>query len=247
MKPKLTTVLLIAVCCVLAATAAVAHAQSAGISTKLDAAYVSKYVWRGIPQTTDGAFQPSVTFSGSNGLSFNFWASQDSSRDEFTENDYTLNYSWTAGKAAMNGGYIYYAFPNTSYLSTSELYLSAAFSGPLSPVLAVNYDTNEADGFYASISGSHSLLLGKGATSLVLSGRLGLSSSSYNEFWFGEDSTALSDLYVSASVPFSAGKVTLTPSLSYSTLISSKLKDSPNMKGLKSDNFVFGLTASMGF
>jgi uncharacterized protein (TIGR02001 family) len=247
MKTKHVTTHLILAYAILAVLSTAALAQDAAISTKLDAAYVSKYVWRGIPQTTDGAFQPSLTFTGNNGLSFNFWASQDSDKDEFTENDYTLNYSWSGGKAALNAGYIYYAFPNTSYLSTSEVYVSAGLSGPLSPTLAINYDIDEADGFYASLSGSHALPLGKGSTSLTLSGRIGLSSSGYNSFWFGEDSTALSDLYLSAGIPFAVGKVTLTPSLSYSTLLSSKLRNSPTMSGLKSNNFVVGLTASLGF
>jgi uncharacterized protein (TIGR02001 family) len=245
MKTYKSLVRTIAICVVLVALGAAAQAQDA-MTTKLDAAYVSKYVWRGIPQTQDGAFQPSLTFSGSNGLSFNFWASQDSNKDEFTENDYTLNYAWSAGKTAWNAGYIYYAFPNTSYVSTSELYASAGFSGPLAPVVSINYDVDEADGFYLALSGSHSLPVGK-STVLSLSGRIGLSSADYNKFWFGVDSTALSDLYLSASVPFTVGKMTLTPSLGYTTLLSSKLKDGPSMSGLKSDNFIAGLTVSVGF
>lgn len=250
MKTKQMTTYLIALWVTLAALGAAfaQDAQAPAVSTKLDTAYVSKYVWRGIPQTSDGAFQPAVTFAHTSGLSFNFWASEDMNKDKVTENDYTLNYAWTAGKASMNGGYIYYAFPNTTYLSTSELYASAAFSGPLSPTVSVNYDIDEANGFYASLGGGYTVAFpgGKG-TSLSLSGKLSMSSAGYNKFWFGVDSTALSDLYLSASVPFSVGKLTLTPSLSYSTLISDKLRNSPNMAGLKSDNLVGALTASLAF
>ena len=96
----------------------------------------------------------------------------------------------------------------------------------------------------ASAARCHRLLR---SNSLLLSGRIGLSSSDYNSYWFGEDSTVLSDLYLSASVPFTVGKTTLTPSLSYTTLLSSKLKDSPNMSGLDSSHLVGGMSVSMSF
>ncbi len=247
MTIKRSTVTLIAAIATVTVLGQCALAQTPAISTRVDVAYVSKYIWRGIPQTTDGAFQPSLTLTHSKGLSFNYWASYDTDKSDFTENDYTLNYSWSGGKVAMNAGCIYYAFPNTSYPSTSEVYVSAGLNCPLSPTLAVNCDIDEAEGFYASLGASHSLPLGNGSNSLLLSGRIGLSSSDYNSYWFGEDSTALSDLYLSASVPFTVGKTTLTPSLSYTKLLSSKLKDSPNMIGLDSSHLVGGMSVSMSF
>ncbi len=233
---------------------AVSFAQDgavAALSTRFDVAYVSKYVWRGIPQTSEGAVQPSLTFSHSSGLSYNLWASEDIDKGEFTEHDHTLNYAWNAGKLAMNAGYIYYAFPNTSYASTSEVYASACMGGTFSPTVSINYDVDEADGFYASLGGGCACPVpwGKGTpTSLNLSARLSFSSANYNRFWFGKGKAALSDLYLSASVPITlTGKASLTPSLSYYTVLDSDLREGLDAAGLKPSNLVAAVTMSYAF
>jgi len=220
------------------------------ISTRLDAAYVSRYVWRGIPQTSSGAVQPSLTFAHSGGLSYNFWASYDLDKSDFTEHDHTLNYSWSAGRATMNAGYIYYAFPNTSYLSTSEVYASACFGGALSPTISVNCDIDEAEGFYAGLSASHAwpIAIARARTPLSLSAKLSFSSASYNKYWFGKDESTISDLYVSAAIPTAVSDcATLTPSLSYYTIIDGDLRDGLSAMGLDSHGFICGLTASYAF
>lgn len=220
------------------------------LSTKLDIAYVSKYVWRGIPQTSEGAVQPSLTLSHSNGLSLNFWASEDVDRGEFTEHDYTANYAWDTDGLAMNAGYIYYAFPNTSYPSTSEIYYSVCFGGLLSPTFSVNYDINEVKGFYASLAAGYScpVALSKAvSTSVSLGAKLSYPNSHYNAFWFGKDKSGLADLYLTASMPFTIGKASVTPSVSYYTIVDNTLSEGLSGMGLKSNNFVGGLTASYAF
>lgn len=253
MNAKKAARCLAAVCAVIGITGTTAYSQDAdvpAISTKLDTAYVSKYIWRGIPQTADGAVQPSITVTHDSGLSFNFWASEDNKAGKVTENDYTLNYSWTAKKAGMNAGLIYYAFPNTSYKSTSELYASACFNGLLSPTLSLNYDVDEANGYYASIGGGYACAMPwskEKPTNLNLSAKLSFSSASYNKFWFGVDKFAISDLYLSASVPVTlAGKISMTPSLSYSMLINHDLRNAVATLG-KPDNLVGALNFSYAF
>lgn len=250
MKARRTIIYLALACAVVVCSGGTAFAQddaAPAVTTRFDAGYVSKYVWRGIPQTAEGAFQPSITLSHSSGLAYNLWASEDIDKGEFTEHDHTLSYSWSAGGTGMSAGYIYYAFPNTNYLSTSEVYASAAFAAPLSPTVSINYDIDEASGFYASLGGSHAWDLPDEVGSLALSAKLSLSSASYNKFWFGKDELALSDLYLSASVPLAIGRATLTPSLSYSTIIDGSLRDGLSAMGLKPDNFVGGLTMSYAF
>jgi len=221
------------------------------ISAKLDVVYVSKYVWRGIPQTNKGAVQPSLTLSHPSGLSYNFWASRDVDSGKFTEHDHTLNYSWNTGKVGVNGGLVYYAFPNTPFVNTAEVYAVACFQGPLSHSVSINYDINEAHGLYVSLTGGYacSLPWRKAApANLNLSARLSFSSANYNRFWFGKDKTALSDLFLSASVPISVGNATsLTPSLGYYTVIDSDLRDALEGSGLKANNLVGCLTISCAF
>lgn len=248
MKTQKVTLYMTGVCAAVVAICGSTMAQAAdtpAIATKLDVAYVGRYIWRGIPQTSKAALQPSLTVSHKSGLSFNFWASQDVAAKKVTENDYTFNYACTAKGIGINAGYIYYAFPNTSYLSTSEVYASAAFPVLLSPTLSINYDTDEADGFYASLGVGYGLPLGcKSAQTLSVSGKVSFSSGSYNKFWLGQDKSALSDLYLSASLPISvSGSTTLTPAISYSTMLDDDLRHSV----ADPDNLVGSLTLSNAY
>lgn len=250
MKGNSTLRHLTAMCCAFAALAAPAQAQQ--VTTKLDLPYVSKYVWRGTVPNPDPAFQPSLTLTHKSGVSLNLWGSADATdinneQGHLTEVDYTLNYAWTAGKLGMNAGLIDYTFPNTAFATTSEVYASACFGGTLSPTVSVNYDFDEANGYYASLSGGYACAMPwkKGTqTTMNLSARLSFASSNYNKLYFSAAESAFTDLLLSASVPFTVGKtVTITPGLSYSTVLDGALRD-----GVKDpDNFFTSLTASMAF
>ena len=101
-------------------------------STALDLSYVTKYVWRGIPVTSESVFQPSFTVAHSSGTSANVWANMDVTdvnglSGEVNEIDYTLDYSWEDGFASLSAGFIRYTFPNTPFTATSEVYAGAGF------------------------------------------------------------------------------------------------------------------------
>jgi uncharacterized protein (TIGR02001 family) len=244
---------LIAISCLLTLSAGLAFAQATDISTNVDLAYVSKYIWRGTVQNDDPAFQPSITLSNPSGVSFNFWGSMNTSAGNsgnFTEEDYTLSYAWTAGTKAMSAGYIYYAFPNTAFASTQEVYSSICFGGPLCTTFSMNYDFDEAGGFYGALSGGYACNLTPSKsvpTTMNLSAKLGFATSGYNDFYFGVDKTALVDFVLGASVPYEAGKMTITPSLSYSMVVNSELGDSLSASSVGKNNFVSGLTLSSSF
>lgn len=250
MKGKVSGRYLTAVVCALVVLGVSAQAQQ--VTTKLDVPYVSKYVWRGIVANPDPAFQPSLTLTHKSGVSLNLWGSADTTdvnkeQGHLTEIDYTLNYAWAAGKAGMNAGVIDYTFPHTSYPSTSEVYASTCFGGKLSPTVSVNYDFKEADGYYASLSAGYACAMPwkkNAPTAMNLSARLSYASANYNKFYFSAPESAFTDLLLSASVPLSVGKsVSITPSLNYSTVVSSVLRD-----GVKDpDNFFTSLTASFAF
>ncbi|MEN6584174.1 MAG: hypothetical protein ABFD54_17145 [Armatimonadota bacterium] len=252
---------LVAVSYILCATTGAVFAEdstcASSISTSVDLAYVSKYVWRGTVPNPDPAFQPSITLANDKGLSFNFWASMDTTgiydnSGTFTEHDYTLSYAFSQGCCSMTTGYVYYAFPNTTFHSTQELFGSVCFGGLLSPTLSINYDVDEADGFYAALSGGYSCNLmawKKTPTTLNLSAKLGYGSSDYNSFYFfGQDKSALDDLVLTASVPFEMnGKYKITPSVSYSMAVDGSIRDALAANGVDKDNFVAGLTFSTAF
>ncbi|MBI2844188.1 MAG: hypothetical protein HYX78_12375 [Armatimonadetes bacterium] len=261
MKGRLIPFYLLAVCCLVAAPAVTAQESvpdvlATGISTAMDLAYVSKYIWRGISLNPDPAYQPSLTVSHPTGLSFNFWASADTTdvsgnSGEFTEIDYTLSYDWTAKSGhAMNAGIVSYTFPNTSASNTTEVFGSMCFGGNLSPTLAINYDFDEADGFYASFGTSYECPMPwkQKAPAMGFAARVGYGSSGHNGFNYGAETSALTDFLIGVSLPIQIGeKVSMVPSVTYTRVIDGELRDALSAAGSDSTNFFAGLTVSSSF
>lgn len=246
-------IIMLIICLALLMIAAAAYAEdAAGISSKLDVAYVSKYVWRGVVPDPDPSLQPSLTFAHPCGASLNVWASADltdanSDKNHVTEIDYTLDYAKKLPVGTLNGGIVYYSFPNTEFRSTSEVYAAYCLDGKVTTTLSANYDFDEADGMYAAITAGYACTSPwqkETAPSLNFSAKVGYATGSYNDFYFGEDKSAFTDLLLSASVPLKMGSnLNLTPSISYSKVLDSALRDSVK----DPDNFWVGLTASTSF
>lgn len=243
---------LAALCCL--ASAGVAFAEEPALTTSQDVAYVSKYVCRGLPSNSEGAIQPSITVSHTNGVSFNIWGSMDTTdfagnSGRLTELDYTLDYTWESAGRPVNAGIIHYTFPNTDFTSTSELYASMCFGGALAPSIGLNYDFKEADGYYLTFGGEYNCSVPWDKTSaqkMSISAGLGLGSSGYNKFYFyGADKTALNDLTVGITLPLQMNdKLVIEPSIGYSRVISGKLRSALESEDLKPDNLFAGLTVS---
>ena len=163
----------------------------------------------------------------------------------------------------MTIGVVNYDFPNQSLVSaegnaslvadTQEAYLIAAFSDVLlSPTLSVYYDFKEADGFYGSLSVSHSLELSE-QINLALGASLGAASSDWATFYFPdveEQDDGLTDWSVSASIPFAVNdSLTITPGVQYTSLLGD-VSDTVDETGLyygDTDAVVGSLKASYAF
>ncbi len=256
----------VVVCVMLTAvTAGILHAaESAGnepvpepetpeLWFELDLTYNGKYVWRGINTVDGDVFQPSATI-GYDGLSFNVWGNMDlddanGQSGDFTEYDLTLDYSWTWDTVDLSVGAIYYTFPHSSAPSTTELYAGATLDLPLSPGITVYQDVDEADGSYISLSAGHSLediwTPARGVSvSAAVDGSVAYGTSHYNDYYYGEDSGALTDALLSLSFPVSLGEnVSLTPAVNYSSLLDEDIRD--NMSD--DDNLWAGITISWAF
>ncbi len=121
-----------------------------GVTTTIDVAYVTKYIWRGFNiYGSHGAIQPSVDFALENGFSANVWMSYPvgsgendagaSINDQLTEFDYTLAYSNTVledtSQLNYKVGWRYYDFTKTS---TKDMDMQEVFAEVSMPNIVGN-------------------------------------------------------------------------------------------------------------
>ncbi len=221
-----------------------------------DLTFATKYVWRGLILTDDPVLQPSATLSHK-GFSLNIWANDDltdkgaSGASEITEFDYTLDYSFNVKKFSFGLGVIQYTFPNTGSEGTTEILGTVGYDFFLSPSLTLYWDTDEAGGVYGNLSLSHSFGLGKILgiiPSLDFSAGTGFASSNWNEFYYSVDSGGFVDLLltIGLSIPVD-DYLSLSPFISYSTLLDSDLEDAQRAVGVNDKATFYGATITVSF
>ena len=224
-----------------------------------DLTFNTKYVWRGILLVDDPVLQPSANFNYG-GFTFNVWGNFEttdvndygephgSGKNKFTEIDLTAEYAFTLGDFSIPVGVIHYLFPNTGVDATTELYAGVSYDWIVSPSLTFYQDVDEAHGQYilAGLDFSHDFP----AFNKLVSAGIGLSagvayaSSDYNEFYFGVDEAAFSDWNIGLTLPVAIGKyLTVTPAVTYTALIDSKLKDTTE----NDSNTYFGVSFTVSF
>ena len=219
----------------------------------IDATYNGKYIWRGQNLVDDHVFQPSVTV-GYEGLSFNIWGNRDTTDvnnqgGNFTEIDYTVDYSWTWKGLDLSTGAIYYDFPHSSAPETVEVYGAVAVDTLLSPSFTLYWDVDEADGGYASFAIGHTFPdvwqpAENVSMSVDLSGSVGFASANWNNFYYGVDKSAFTDALVSLGLPVQFGeRWSLTPAVNFSQLLDDDIRDTFSDQS----NFWAGVTLSYSF
>lgn len=227
-------------------------------SLTLDSTFNGKYVWRGINVVDDPVWQPSATFAWK-GLSLNVWGNMDltdanGDRRNFTEVDYTLDYSHSVGKATLSVGTIRYVFPHTGFPTTTEVYAGVALDAPLSPTFKVYKDIDESDGIYANFSLSHTVpdlvrFSEKVSMSLALSAAVGWGDHKNNNFYYaGTDSSGLADLTCSVGFPISIGDhITIKPAFNCSRLLDPDVRRNMKAAGIDPTNHWFGISFTFAF
>ena len=213
--------------------------------------YVSKYIWRGQNLTDDPVFQPGVS-AGYKGLTAAIWGNLETTginnnSGEFTEWDYTLDYSGQLPGIEGIGysiGLINYHFPGVVG-DTTEFYWGLNFDLPFSPSITVYHDIAEIKGSYASFGLSHSIdkiteVEPDIPVGMEITADLGWGSSGYNEGYWGIDNSKLNDLTLSVSFPVELDNWSLIPSMNYVTLLSDDIRDS-DVYGTESDFFYVGI------
>ncbi len=235
-------------------------AQADDFTLEGDNTFNSKYVWRGINLNDDWVYQLSAT-AGYKWVTFNVWSNVEltdendyggkygSGEGEITEVDYTADISYSFDKLTLSTGAVHYTFPNTPFDSTTEVYGGLGPDVIGLPTITVNHDVDEAGGVYGAFSLGHTfenivILSESSRLGFDVSASVAAASERYNEFYFGLDEAALTDVSFYGGIPLSVGPhLSITPAANYSTLIDDELRDSTDDE----DNFWWGvsLTASL--
>ena len=228
------------------------------IALELTSDYFSKYIWRGQNLVDDSVFQPGLSASYG-GITAGIWGSMEltnvnSNNDEFTEVDYSLEYSGDIPRLSSIGysvGLIYYDFPNTNIKDTTELYWGLNFDLPASPYITCYYDLDEAEGIYVSLGVGHSIekiveFSPEVPVGMEIGAGFGWGSGSYNKYYWGTNQSELNDFILSASFPIEVIGSTVAPTLNYITLLSDEIRDA-DAYSTDSDFFFVGASFSKGF
>jgi len=215
----------------------------------LSTAFMTKYIWRGWNLGDEPVMQTDASISWY-GFTFDFWTNytlnNDKEKDdgryqEFTEADYTFDYTFNVGDISeklnmdspdlldplsVSGGYIYYTFPNVDwkdkFFDTHEVYLGASYDTLLQPYFMWYWDVGVGkgdpdgggDGSYFQAGISHTFDFEQSGVSATL----GMSAGYIDEQWTSESGWADMVFSGEVSVPF-LNYFTVTPSVAYSLIL----------------------------
>ncbi len=235
-----------------------------------DVAYFSSYVWRGQVLNNESVLQPAFSASTAFGLSFSAWGNVDltdkfDNRKEFTEVDLTVAYDLPLkGPIGVSVGVIEYLLPKEGNFTpkvpeghaevegsedtdTREVYVTVSADVILAPTVALYYDVDEVEGFYASLGISHSFELME-KLSLDLGASVGAASDKYNEYYFGDDKAAFNDGNVSAGLTYACTEnFSLSGAVYYTSLLDGNIKDGAEEIYGDKDRFYANIAAGYSF
>jgi hypothetical protein len=229
---------------------------SGGIGIDVTADFYSKYVWRGQNLVDDWVMQPGATM-GFGDFTVGVWGNVDMTNENeeewnFTEVDYIFDYSNSLTDAiGYSLGYIYYQFPQASG-DTYEFYGGLNFETFLSPSITWYYDADEVSGSYVAFGLGHSIKkLAPGFSEdspigLDIGLNIGWADSNYNDYYWGVDDSGFNDLTLSVGLPMELCGWSVTPSVSYVTLLDSDIRESDAYDS-SSDYIYAGISLGISF
>jgi len=240
--------------CLGAVTCSFAEEQQApAVTGTLTLEAYSKYVWRGVNSNDDWVFWPCLSvaygpwsayvFGSMELTNANSYGPTPKPEGKFTEYDVNLTYTGKLDKYPFTLGAVQYVYPKTGFKQTGEVYGTISAPMPGNPTLSAYYDYEAVHGFYASLSGSHTLGALHGIPVTACAG-FGYGDRNHNAYYYGYSSDSFADVWVGLNASVKVGKnMTLTPSVKYTNLIDDSLLRGSN----KRENVVFGLSFSCSF
>ncbi len=217
----------------------------------IDTVVLNKYVWRGLLLTDDPVFHTGITATYEV-LSFNLWSNMDigdvnANKNEVNEIDFTFDYSFNVKSFLLTAGIIHYAFPHTDFSSTTELYIGLNSQYTKDASFKIYQDIGESDGTYISLGYSSKTHVIE-AISVDIGGAVNFGTSKNNQFYYGKNRASLTDFLIGMNVPLEIGKyVSVTPVMTFTSIIDSNIRDMFDDTDTNSDNLVFGVALSSSF
>jgi len=181
------------------------------ISYGWDATLSSKYIWQGIDYSNGGMVLQPEAYITLNNFSATVWFNHDIETNKPDEFDLYLQYDWSFTKHALSAGYAYYEYPQNephrdNWDASQELYLDISVDRTLNPSLSMHYDFDTGKGTYYALGVSHDFDLAR--ESFTLAANL-----FYHDDYF--ETSGIPSFELNASTNFSAGSLTISPSISY--------------------------------
>lgn len=236
-----------------------AFAQKASVSGTASLTYATKDVWRGINFVDDSVLTGKVS------LKYDNFSGFISGRMEMTNvNSYVLKAEPSGSVTAVRGGVFYtmanekgadftigamtHQYPNTGTPQTWEMFYGFDIGGSANFNVNVYQDIEVVKGYRVQANVSHEFKSGLGlpgtsAGNLKMWGSVAYGDSNYNSYYYGADTSTLSDLEIGASTTLNLGAYKVTPFLRYTAPF-----DPDILKGAENrTNILGGVSVSMSF
>lgn len=201
-----------------------AQEQSSPLTLDSSISFFNQYMFRGQPLYSGASIEPSLTANYDTGygtVSANLWMhiTGDSNRqaERFTELDETIKYQNEVGPVTLSVGNAWYTYSDfgdgSDIEDSAEVFVSALFDAPLSPVLSYYRDWRSLDSNYYELGLSHEFGgLDDKESTLVPFVAFGFASNS--EKVYARD--GLEQVTAGVSLNTSVGDVSVVPNINYS-------------------------------
>jgi hypothetical protein len=177
-------------------------AASHAYSLSYDAMVASRYLFQGLDYSEGNTVvQPNLTTTFGP-FTLGAWGNVQTDTEALNEIDLSFKYTRAFGRWSVSPGYMLLRYPNRDWDPSQELTLDLAWSVPLQPTLSYHYDFDAGRGSYTTLGVSRTL---KAPLTLAVNGFY------QNEYY---EMSGFPSLEIKATAPFSAGPLTVTPSLS---------------------------------
>ncbi len=200
----------------------------------LHAPIAGKYIWRGVSVVDGLVLQPSAAV-GHAGFSASVWSNLElchindyggrygDGAYDFTEVDFTADYTFILNHVGLGAGLIHYQFPNTPFQSITEAYFILGFEALLTPTLTIFQDIDKVKGTYIHLALSHTIsdlweISDSAKLSLDIAGAIAFGTEKHNKAYYGVSDPSPADTNLSIGMPLAVSKGwTVTPTLHVST------------------------------